>query len=367
MNPAHRDGWPQTQASVSGPAQQQTEQGSGQGPRPLGSFGYVLFPLLQAEQDSMDQVAVELPRTPLFIGSHADIGGIHRTNNVTQQPSSHASPAQGAGPVLPPPGTQHTMASGADSMLNRHTGGPFYSSSAASAHNQSLPALAGLTGPPQHSPHQPSQKPPTEPASSAPTMQGAPQGPSYSLPGLGQALQQPQMQPGGQGNVDREREMREREARERELMESHAAQQHAAQQEELVKREAEQREREIRERQQHEQTAHENHQGSIQIHQPVAVAPSTRTIHGPNGLLGQLGPLSGPNAPAGIFGGAPLQQGETTPRMQHAVQPPPPPQQAQATMLMPFGGPGPMAMGQGQQPILNVSPQQLRDVSAFEY
>lgn len=144
-------------------------------------------------------------------------------------------------------------------------------------------------------------------------------------------------------------------------MESHAAQQHAAQQEELSKREAEQRDRELRERQQHEQAANENHSGPIQIHQPVAVAPSTRTIHGPNGLLGQPGPLggpnalsgpmNGPNAPGGIFGNAPVQQGDTTPRMQHAVQPPP-----QASMLMPFGGPpGPMALGQGQQPILNVS------------
>jgi paired amphipathic helix protein Sin3a len=104
----------------------------------------------------------------------------------------------------------------------------------------------------------------------------------------------------------------------------------------------------------------------MQIHQPVAVAPSTRTIHGPNGLLGQPGPLGapgaltapmgGPNGPSGMFGNAPVQQGDTTPRMQHAVQPPPPPPPPQASMLMPFGGPtGPIAMGQGQQPILNVS------------
>lgn len=160
--------------------------------------------------------------------------------------------------------------------------------------------------------------------------------------------------------MDRDRELRERETREREIMESHA-QQHAAQQDELIKREAEQRDRELRERQQHEQAAHENHSGPIQIHQPVAVAPSTRTIHGPNGLLGQTGTLAGPNvhsapmngsiAPGGLFGNAPTQQGDTTPRMQHAVQPPP-----QQGLLMPFGGPaGPMAMGQGQQPILNVS------------
>jgi len=159
--------------------------------------------------------------------------------------------------------------------------------------------------------------------------------------------------------MDREREMRERDIRERELMDPHGPQQ-----DEIVKREVEQRERDIRERQQQEQAAHENHPGPIQIHQPVAVAPSTRTIHGPNGLLGSSGPMSGPNPISGpmagpnasgpVFGNAPLQQGDTTPRMQHAVPPAP-----QPSMLVPFGGPGmqanPMAMGQGQQPILNVS------------
>ncbi|KAF2468258.1 uncharacterized protein BDR25DRAFT_291033 [Lindgomyces ingoldianus] len=301
MNPAHRDGWP-PQASVSGSGQQQTESGQGQAPRPLGAFG---------------------------------------SSNVAQQQVSHASPAQGTGPVLPPP-----------------SGAPFYSSnSGPSAHNQNLPALAGLTGPPPHSsPHQSTQRPPSsESGPNAPSLQGNPQGPPYSLPGISQTLQQqPPMQASNQINLDRERELRERETREREMLESHAAQQ-----EEMVKREAEQRDRELRERQQHEQAAHENHSGPIQIHQPVAVVPSTRTIHGPNGLLGQAGPMggpninagpaSGPNAPAGMFGNPPVPQGDTTPRMQHAVQQPP-----QPSMLMPFGGPqGPMGMGQGQQPILN--------------
>lgn len=150
--------------------------------------------------------------------------------------------------------------------------------------------------------------------------------------------------------------MRERDVREREIMEAHAAQQ------EEIKREVEHRERDIRERQQHEQGALENHAGPMQIHQPVAVAPSARAIHGPNGLLGNSGPgvgpnpvpgpMSGPNAPGPIFGNAPVQQGDTTPRMQHAVQGAP-----QPAMLVPFGGPviqgNPMAMGQGQQPILN--------------
>ncbi|KAF2442152.1 hypothetical protein P171DRAFT_433710 [Karstenula rhodostoma CBS 690.94] len=303
MNPAHRDGWPPTQSQASGPGQQPTEQGQAQPSRPLGSFGPA---------------------------------------NATQQPQSHTSPAQGPTPVLPPP-----------------SGGPFYPSNGTPQHNQSLPGLAGLTGQaPQASPHMSTQRPPSsEAAPTASNGQAAPQGPPYSLPGLSQTLQQPHGPAPSHANVDRERELRERETREREMMESHAAQQHAAQQEELVKREADQREREVRERQQQEQATHENHSAPIQIHQPVAVAPSTRTVHGPNGLLGQSGPLGGPapNAPNNIFGGAvvqPVQQGDTTPRMQHAVQPPP-----QPSMLMPFSGPqsaaAAMAMGQGQQPILN--------------
>lgn len=149
-------------------------------------------------------------------------------------------------------------------------------------------------------------------------------------------------------------------------MESHVLQQHAAQQEEHIKREAEQRDREHHERQQREQAAHQSHSGPMQIHQPVAVAPSTRTVHGPNGLLGQAGPLGGPNAlgaPMGganaaphMYGNAPVQHEQSTPRMQHAVQPPAQPQ----IMLPGFAAPGSISamgpMGQGgQQPILNVS------------
>ena len=148
--------------------------------------------------------------------------------------------------------------------------------------------------------------------------------------------------------------MRERENRERE-MESHAMHQ----QEDVVKREAEQRDRDLHERQQREHAALQNHSTPMQIHQPVAVAPSARTIHGPNGLLGQSGqmngpnplapPMGGPNASGPMYGNAPAQHEQTTPRMQHAVQAP-----TQAQMLMPFTGPpGSMAMGQGQQPILN--------------
>ena len=242
-----------------------------------------------------------------------------------------------------------------------HSGTPFYSSNAATAHNQNLPPLPGLTGQPPHSsPHQSAQRAPSTEAGSAAQGHQMPQGPPYSLPGISQTLQQQQGPPQEQANADRERELRERETRDREMMESHAAQ-HAAQQEEHAKREAEQRDRDLHERQQREQAALQNHSAPIQIHQPVAVAPSTRTVHGPNGLLGQSGPLAGanplagqmggPNAAGPLYGNASAQHDQTTPRMQHAVQAP-----TQAQMLMPFTGPpGAMGMGQGQQPILNVS------------
>ncbi|KAH4076899.1 hypothetical protein HBH70_137010 [Parastagonospora nodorum] len=316
MNPGHRDGWPPSQAGVSGQNQQQTDQSQAQGPRLPGIFG---------------------PR-----------------DNSNQQPLPHASPAQGPGSALPPP-----------------SGAPFYSSNAATAHNQSLPTLPGLTAQPPHSsPHQSAQRPATSEAGPGAQTHQGPQGPSYPLPGISQTLQQqqPHMASSEQANADRERELREREQRERDIMESHLVQQHAQQQqqqqqqqqEEHIKREAEQRDREHHERQQREQAAHQNHSGPIQIHQPVAVAPSTRTIHGPNGLLGQAGPLAGPNplgAPMGnapaagpMYANAPAQHEQNTPRMQHAAPPPP----AQPQMLMPFNAPAvTMGMGQGQQPILN--------------
>ncbi|KAF2750618.1 hypothetical protein M011DRAFT_464421 [Sporormia fimetaria CBS 119925] len=309
MSAAQRDGWPPSQQPGPAPGPQQTEQPQGQGPRQHSNFA-----------------------TP---------------SNANPQPPAQASPAQGAdGSVLPPPTA------------------PFYSSTSAAAHNQTLPALATMSSgaPPQPSPHLPSQRPPSEPGPAAISAQGNPAAPPFSLPGISQTLQQPPHQHQNPANMDREREMRERDARDRQLMESHveqmAAQQHAAaQQEEALKRAAEQREREMRERQQMEQGVHENHIG-LQLHQPVAVAPSNRTVLGPNGILSQnLGPV-GPVAPGmagqnahAIFANAPIQQGDATPRMQHAhaVHPPP-----QAAVLMPFNGPqGPMAMGQGQQPILN--------------
>jgi paired amphipathic helix protein Sin3a len=127
--------------------------------------------------------------------------------------------------------------------------------------------------------------------------------------------------------------------------------------EELAIREA--RERELHERRQQEQAAHEHHAGAMQLHQPVAVAPPVRTIHGPNGLLGGSGPMASANSLApsssgqgGLYGGVSSQQAEGTPRMQHASQ-------TAQQLLPPFNSQNmaqnQLGLGQGQQPILNVS------------
>jgi paired amphipathic helix protein Sin3a len=160
---------------------------------------------------------------------------------------------------------------------------------------------------------------------------------------------------------DRERDARERERREMEMMERQR------QREEMHMREQEHmnRERELAERAHREQLQHhpvQSHTGSIPIHQPVA-SKVPNTIHGPNGLLSNLGTGSGPaNSAAATNGSSGLfsigsQQQETTPRPAylHQAVPPPPPQQMPG-----FVGPGPSPMpghaviGQ-QQPILNVS------------
>ncbi|KAK4993254.1 Transcriptional regulatory protein sin3 [Elasticomyces elasticus] len=93
----------------------------------------------------------------------------------------------------------------------------------------------------------------------------------------------------------------------------------------------------------------------LHLHQPVAVGP--RTVHGPNGLLGgaMAGPpahamLGAPTGPGNVFAGGQAQANGPAPHVL-PVQP--------AGLLVPFapGGAAPAAgVGQGQQPILNVSP-----------
>lgn len=280
---------------------------------------------------------------------------LNRQNPPPQQgPSS-----QPAGPVLPPPAGEKSSVAFGDSRektLSRQLGltgfirpGPFHPVSQPAGH--SLPGLAELSQGPG-GPHQP------------PPYGQHPQAPSHSaghsLPGIGQAMQHPSPQ-----SLNRERE---RDSREREMIERQR-------QEEMAHREREQREREREhierqqqiERQQREQQHHpvQSHTGSIPIHQPVA-SKVPNSIHGPNGLLSNLGANAPPNpsqntmqssgGPGGMYG-AQMQHGEGTPRpyMQHPQGPPGQP------MLGGYNGSAPQipggvaALAQGQQPILNVS------------
>jgi paired amphipathic helix protein Sin3a len=168
---------------------------------------------------------------------------------------------------------------------------------------------------------------------------------------------------------DREREARERERREIEMMERQRQrdEMHMREQQDHMNRERELVERTHREQLQHHPV--QSHTGSIPIHQPVA-SKVPNTIHGPNGLLSNLGSGSGPGSSAGATNGSSglfsigSQQQESTPRPAylHQTGPPAPPQQMPG-----FVGPGPSpmpghaAIGQ-QQPILNVS---LLDLDLF--
>jgi paired amphipathic helix protein Sin3a len=139
----------------------------------------------------------------------------------------------------------------------------------------------------------------------------------------------------GQNSIDAERERVQREL------------------EDIARREAEQREREMRERLFREQQ--QQHETQV-IHQPVAVPPNVRSIHGPNGLLGNPGAAAVTTAaaqppigaPQGLFPGAAVgpDPNARTQQPPAAVQP----------ALIPFGPGAQQAangMNQAQQPILN--------------
>ncbi|KAK2732401.1 Transcriptional regulatory protein sin3 [Onygenales sp. PD_40] len=162
-------------------------------------------------------------------------------------------------------------------------------------------------------------------------------------------------------NRERERDSRERE-RDREI----ERQREIHREEEMMQREREYRERDrdIMERygreQQHQPV--QSHTGSITIHQPVA-SKAQNSIHGPNGLLSNLGaaapsnppqgPHPGSNVPGGLFGNQ-MQHPDGPPRgYLHQGQAPP-------QSLLGFNGTAPpqipgsvAALAQGQQPILN--------------
>lgn len=197
--------------------------------------------------------------------------------------------------------------------------------------------------------------------------------------------------------LDRERE------REREL-EEHMREQHMMrqQQEEIAQR----REHEERERQRREHQYQSANTGPIPLHQPVA-SRLPGAIHSPGGLLAnhggssQSGPLGAPTGPGNAFGGPlhpeanrsiqQLNQQNAVAQQQHQmfgpnlinhVQGPAAPigvtpggapgfggplqpdAAARSMQQIPFGAPvggghpaqgGAPALGQGQQPILNVS------------
>lgn len=109
------------------------------------------------------------------------------------------------------------------------------------------------------------------------------------------------------------------------------------------------RERDIRERQllEHMHPQQQAQGGPIQLHQPVALGP--RTVHGPNGLLGNPA-VAGASQPPQQLGGPPgafpthVQPGQ--PVQPGFLAPGPPQAGLQAAAAQ--------TQGQGQQPILNV-------------
>lgn len=181
------------------------------------------------------------------------------------------------------------------------------------------------------------------------------QGPSYSLPALGPALQQ-QQSPQAVLAMEREREQ----DREREMEIERQRQR------EMAYREQE-RDFELRQQSQQEQgpSPRENHTGSIPLQQPVP-SRGQGTLHGPNGILAHLNAGNGPNPPSNAisgqgngFPGNGYPASETSPRafLQQPVQSLPHQQllggfsHAVNPQQLPNGM---AALSQGQQPILNV-------------
>ena len=236
--------------------------------------------------------------------------------------------------------------------------GPFYPNQ---TNGHSLPNPAGLT---QASPLQPVRGPPLSHQQHSPPgiQHHQMHGPGYALPALGSAVQQQQQQqqsPQTTINNEREREREQELDRQR-------------QQDILVQREFEMsRELELREQQQQRdqhQSTLETHTGSIPLQQPVA-SRVPATLHGPNGILANLGagagpnpptvPLGAPSGPVNVFANSMQSRDESPPRafIQQGPQNIPPQQ------LLGFGNAvtpqqipnGMAALSQGQQPILNVS------------
>ncbi|KAL1296692.1 hypothetical protein AAFC00_000168 [Neodothiora populina] len=215
-----------------------------------------------------------------------------------------------------------------------------------SPHNapRSLPPPSASPYAPYHQPahglgglsslNQPSSRHPQQPQS------GLPQ--PFGVPGLGQQ----------QSMQSRElAESRERDPRDVHIKEEQDAAVRRDQQRDRERERERERERDMQRQHMDHLGPHQPQPAHIHLHQPVAVGP--RTVHGPNGLLGNPSAIGAPSPhshlpppapPAAVFSGG-------------AVQPPAQPaQSSQAGMLLPFG-PNSQGqngnVGQGQQPILN--------------
>lgn len=260
-----------------------------------------------------------------------------------QQPPQQTS-APPPAPVLPPPSSTHYLnVEGWRQFRLIYNSGSFFSSNPPSSH--SLPVLAGLTASSAQNASGSAagrHQPPPQEASNAQTLHQAQPNQNFTLPGVNQALHsQHTLQP--HPSIEQDREMRD--ARDAGTLEG------------IARREAEQRGRDAREQQHREQPPHETHTGSVHLHQPVAVAPSVRAIHGPNGLLGNPGP--GASNPPNILSAAlgPFHQSEAGQRLQQQQQQPPA-QPVQQNLLAPFPNAGGQQAASGmspaaQQPILN--------------
>ncbi|KAF2716727.1 hypothetical protein K431DRAFT_289187 [Polychaeton citri CBS 116435] len=247
---------------------------------------------------------------PPHSGAHTDQGqsqpgrpGPNYGPSTPQQHPSQLSPHGGSALPPPPP-----------------TAAPF------PPFHQASHSLANLAGLSQSSPR---QQPPSQARSDGPPH--SQQGPGLPLPGFSQATGQP-------GAAERERERAREEAQIR------------------IKEEQDRHHHEHERQRQELPPQHQTPQGPpVHLHQPVAVGP--RTVHGPNGLLGNSGgqsqqglPFGAPGGPGSIFAGGPVQPAAPgAQQMQPGIQVPYPGAPLQ-------GGPQ-QQMGQGQapgqQPILN--------------
>ncbi|WEW59315.1 Transcriptional regulatory protein sin3 [Emydomyces testavorans] len=242
----------------------------------------------------------------------------------------------------------HTQRISRSSLMFSQLTGPYHAVSQPSGHT--LPTLADLTQgaavpPASH------QQPPRYAQHQQPSL-----GTSHSLPGINQTIQH--SSPQSSLNRDREREPRDRD---RDILERRREMQR---EEELMQREREirERDREHAERYHREQQQHhpvQSHTGSIPIHQPVA-SKVQNSIHGPNGLLSNLGANAGPNAPQSSVQSSNVPGGLFSGQIQHPDGPPRQYIPVQSQPLLGFSGNAPSqipgsvaALAQGQQPILN--------------